>query len=161
MIEQTAVVVELDEEFAWVEAERESTCGKCAAKAGCGTSVLSRLVGNKVARMRAINKPGAQIGDTVIVGLKEAAMLKGSVAIYLLPLLFMFLFAITGKLVAVQVQAATEVFSIIFGTAGLVVGGLWLLRFTRRIQHDDQYQPVILRKSMPANSFELSVPKTN
>lgn len=146
MIEQTAVVVKLDGEFAWVQAERESSCGNCAVKAGCGTAVLSRVIGNKVARMRAINTVQARVGDTVTIGLKEAAMLKGSVAVYLVPLLFMLLFAISGKVIAGQMQVSAEAMSILFGIAGLVTGGLWLRRFTHRIRDDDRYQPVILRK---------------
>ncbi|HID48377.1 MAG TPA: Fis family transcriptional regulator, partial [Chromatiales bacterium] len=132
MIEQTAVVVKLEGDFAWVQAERESSCGNCAVKAGCGTAVLSRVFGNKVARMRAINTVQAQVGDTVTIGLKESAMLKGSVAVYLVPLLFMLLFAISGKVIAGQVQVSAEAMSILFGITGLVTGGLWLRRFTHR-----------------------------
>jgi positive regulator of sigma E activity len=35
---------------------------------------------------------------------------------------------------------------ILFALAGLVVAGFWLRRFTRRIQQDNVYQPVILRR---------------
>ncbi|MCG6935049.1 MAG: SoxR reducing system RseC family protein [Proteobacteria bacterium] len=157
MIEQTAVVVELDGNFAWVQAERESSCGNCAVKSGCGTSVLSRVIGNKFTRMRVINNLHAQVGETVIVGLKEAAMLKGSVAIYLMPLLFMILFSITGKLIAGQMQLSAEMLSIVFGVVGLVVGGFWLRRFSRRIQNDDHYQPVILKKGREPVKHELPV----
>lgn len=146
MIEETATVVKCEGEYAWVEAQRQTTCGKCAANKGCGTSVLAKVVGKKAARMRAINKLEAQVGDTVIVGLNEAALLKGSLAVYLLPLLFMLLFAIVGNVVAEQMLWQVEPVVILFAVAGLGVAAIWLRQFTRRIQHDDVYQPVILRR---------------
>lgn len=158
MIEQIAVVVKVDGDFAWVQAERQSTCGNCAARSGCGTSVLSKVIGTKIARMRAINKPQAQVGDTVVVGLSEAAMLKGSVVVYLLPLLLMFLFAITGNVIATQIHVTSEVMSIGFAVAGLAIGGGLLQRFNRRIQSNEQYQPVVLKKVMPVGRVELPVP---
>jgi len=146
MIEETATVVKCEGEFAWVEAQRQTTCGNCAANKGCGTSVLAKVVGKKAARMRAINPIDAQVGDTVIVGMNEAALLKGSLAVYLFPLLFMMLFAITGNVVARQMHWQAEPVVILFAVAGLLVAGIWLRRFTRRIQYDNVYQPVILRQ---------------
>jgi len=146
MIEETATVVKCEGEFAWVEAQRQTTCGNCAANKGCGTSVLAKVVGKKAARMRAINPIEAQVGDTVIVGMYEAALLKGSLAVYLFPLLFMMLFAITGNVVARQMHWQAEPVVILFAVAGLLVAGIWLRRFTRRIQYDNVYQPVILRQ---------------
>ena len=146
MIEETATVVKTEGKIAWVEAQRQTTCGSCAARKGCGTSVLAKVVGKKAAHMRAINPIEAQVGDTVIVGLNEAALLKGSLAVYLLPLLFMLLFAVTGQVVARQMLWQSEPVVILFAVAGLLVAGIWLRRFTRRIQHDTIYQPVILRR---------------
>ena len=146
MIEETATVVKCEGEFAWVEAQRQSTCGNCAANKGCGTSVLAKVVGKKVARMKAINKVNAHVGESVIVGMNEAALVKGSLAVYLLPLIFMMLFAITGNVVAVQMEWKSEWVVILFAVIGLVTAGLWLRGFTRRIQHDSDFQPVILRR---------------
>ena len=64
MIEETAIVVKCEGKFAWVEAQRQTTCGNCAASKGCGTSVLAKVVGKKAARMRALNPIEAQLGDT-------------------------------------------------------------------------------------------------
>ncbi len=146
MIEETATVVKCEGEFAWVEAQRQSTCGNCAANKGCGTSVLAKVVGKKVARMKAINKVNAHVGESVIVGMNEAALVKGSLAVYLLPLIFMMLFAITGNVVAVQMEWKSEWVVILFAVIGLVTAGLWLRGFTHRIQHDSDFQPVILRR---------------
>ncbi len=146
MIEETATVVKCEGEFAWVEAQRQTTCGSCAANKGCGTSVLAKIVGKKVARMKAINRAQAREGDTVIVGMNEAALVKGSLAVYLLPLVFMLLFAVTGKVVATQMEWSTEPVVILFAVIGLLTAAVWLRGFTRRIQYDNEYQPVVLRR---------------
>lgn len=146
MIEETATVVKCEGEFAWVEAHRQTTCGNCAANKGCGTSVLAKVIGKKVARMKAINKANAQVGDKVIVGMNEAALVKGSLAVYLLPLVFMMLFAVTGNVVAVQMAWQTEPVVILFAVIGLLTAGVWLRGFTRRIQFNNEYQPVVLRR---------------
>ena len=146
MIEETATVVKCEGDFAWVEAQRQTTCGSCAANKGCGTSVLAKVIGKKVSRMKAINKAQAHVGETVIVGMNETALLKGSLAVYMIPLVFMLLFAVTGQVVAGQMTWQTEPVVIVFALLGLVTAGLWLRGFTRRIQHDNEYQPIVLRR---------------
>ena len=146
MIEETATVVKCEGEFAWVEAQRQTTCGNCAANKGCGTSVLAKVIGKKVSRMKAINQAQARVGDTVIVGMKEAALVKGSLAVYMIPLVFMLLFAVTGNVVAAQMAWQTELVVILFAILGLLTAGLWLRGFTHRIEHDNEYQPVVLRR---------------
>lgn len=150
MIEETAVVIECQGEHAWVEAQRKSACGQCQVNKGCGTSVLAKVVGKKVSRMRVLNPLQAREGETVLIGLHESAMLGGSVAVYLVPLLSLLLFAITGKVVAEQLLiASVEAVSILFAIVGMLVAIIWLKRFTRRVATDSRYQPVILQR-LPA-----------
>lgn len=147
MIEETAFVVESGGNYAWVETQRKSTCGSCSAKKGCGTGALSKVLGRKTARMRALNRIDAQPGEEVVVGLSEGALVQGSLVVYLLPLLGLFLFALLGQSLAAQLgQPSTEPLSIFFGLGGLVLGGLWVRRFSVKISHDPRYQPVILRR---------------
>ncbi len=147
MIEETAVIIQNQGEYALVEAQRQSACGQCKVNKGCGTSVLARVVGQKTTRMRVLNPLQAREGETVVIGLHESAMLTGSLAVYLLPLLCLLLFAITGKIVAEQLMIpAVEITSIIFAILGMFVAILWLRLFTRRIANDSRYQPVILER---------------
>jgi len=147
MIEETATVVERSDGFAWVETQRRSTCSACSANKGCGTGVLSRVLGQRTARMKALNPIDAQIGDQVVVGMQEAALIRGSLAVYLAPLSSMLLLAMVGQSLAGQLGLDNpEPMTIVFGATGLVLGGAWLRRFTRRIRNDERYQPVILRR---------------
>lgn len=148
MIEETATVVERADGFAWVEAQRQSTCSACNAKKGCGTGALSKVLGQRTARMKALNPIDAQVGDTVVVGMREAALIQGSLAVYLMPLLAMIVCAMAGQGLAGQLGLSRpEPLIILCGIAGLGLGGLWLRRFTRRIRDDARYQPVILRRA--------------
>ncbi|UCE90683.1 MAG: SoxR reducing system RseC family protein, partial [Pseudomonadota bacterium] len=44
MIEELGVVGACEGEYAWVQMERRSTCGRCAARQGCGTAVLAKVL---------------------------------------------------------------------------------------------------------------------
>lgn len=147
MIEETALVVECRGDHAWVEAQRKTACGQCQVNKGCGTAVLAQVVGRKSARMRVLNPIQAHVGDMVVIGLHETAMLTGSLAVYLLPLLSLLLFAITGKVVAEQLMIEyIEVVTILFAVIGLSVAAIWLRLFTRRIENNSRYQPVIMKR---------------
>ena len=146
MIEEIAKVVRCEDDVAWLETQRQTSCGACSANKACGTSVLSKWIGNKTVQIKAINPVAAVEGDMVLVGMKESALLKGSLAVYMIPLVFMLLFAVTGKVLAGQMAWQTELVVILFAILGLVTAGLWLRSFTRRIQHDNDYQPVVLRR---------------
>jgi sigma-E factor negative regulatory protein RseC len=147
MIEETATVVECQGEYAWVEAQRKTACGQCQVRKGCGTSVLAQVVGKKSTRMRVLNPVHARQGEQVVIGLHEAAMLTGSLAVYLLPLLSLLLFAITGKVLAEQLGiASVEMMTILFALAGLLVAVIWIRMFSRRIANNSRYQPVIMKR---------------
>ncbi len=147
MIEESALVVECQDEYAWVETQRKSTCSSCSASKGCGTGALSKVLGNKTARMRVLNRIGARVGEEVIVGVSEGALVQGSLAVYIVPLLGLFLFALLGQALASQLEfESTESLSIVFGLIGLALGAFWVRRFSVKISQDPRYQPVIVRR---------------
>jgi len=147
MIEETALVVKCEGEFAWVEAQRKTACGHCAANKACGTGILAKIWGQKTAQMKAINKVHAHKGETVLIGLQENALVQGSLIIYLLPIVSMILFAIFGEQMAEQWQlASAEASSIVFGLIGFLIAGIFVKLFSRHIQSDTRYQPVILKR---------------
>ena len=96
MIEEKAIIVAVDNDFAWVETQRRSTCSACQVNKGCGTSLLSNVLGQKRTRLRLKNPDGYQAGDQVVLGLEEGALVKGSLLLYALPLVFMFVSAMLG-----------------------------------------------------------------
>jgi len=154
MITENATVVSIENNQTWIETQRKSTCGECSASKGCGTSVLSKVIGNKLSKMKAINNINAQVGDEVIVGLNEASLLKGAFVIYMLPLLFLFLFSLIGQFVAQSIGAAdNELLVIIFAVVGFLLGMKKVKNFSNSIEKNENYQPVILKKTNNPSIF--------
>lgn len=151
MIEETARVVAVENGQLLLEAQTKAACNACAAKQGCGTSVLSKWVGRKFTRFQAPNTVNAQVGDEVVVGLAEEAMLKGSVLVYLLPLLAMIGFA----LIADGLISAEMEFRDLMVLAAAVAGFAVTLIFARRILSSGSFRhklrPVVLRKNIAAS----------
>lgn len=146
MIEETAQVISTEGEFVWVETQRQSTCGGCAANQACGTATLAKVLGNRRTRVRAINRDGARVGDRVVVGIDESALIRGSLAVYAVPLLGLLVGAVLGGLLSERLLIDGESLTLGLGIAGLLGGLVWLRGFTRRIRSDSRYQPVVLRR---------------
>ena len=147
MIEETAIVVKCEGEFAWVEAQRKSACGHCSVNKACGTGTIAKIWGQKTSQMKAINRARASEGETVLIGLQEGALVKGSLIIYLLPIVSMILFAIFGEHIAAQWQlASVEATSILFAVIGFVFAGVLIKIYSRHVSSDARYQPIILKR---------------
>ncbi|MDQ7015465.1 MAG: SoxR reducing system RseC family protein [Gammaproteobacteria bacterium] len=148
MIEEQARICELAGDDVWVEVERRSACGSCEVRGGCGTSVLATVLGRRMSRIKVQNSVSASLGDSVVVGIPDAALIQGSLAVYAAPLLSMLLFALLGEQLIDDSQWV-EIGSIIGGLLGLSLGFFWLRYYTRRIAKTPHHQPVILRKVWP------------
>lgn len=148
MITEKAIVVAIENNETWIETQRQSACGQCSANKGCGTSVLSKVLGNKLSKMKAINHIDARVGDEVTVGLNESSLLKGAFMTYLLPLLFLFVFALLGQFFSrIFSLENIELVTIIFSALGFYLGLQKLKSFSKSISGDERFQPVIINIS--------------
>ncbi|VAW98801.1 Sigma factor RpoE regulatory protein RseC [hydrothermal vent metagenome] len=149
MIEEHAQVIALENNDVWVETQRRSACGQCAANKGCGTATLAKVLGNKRSQVRTLNPQATSVavGDEVIIGINEQALVRGSLAVYTVPLLMLFVFGFLGQLLSTQLLMTNQdILPIVLGLSGLLLGFVWVRRFTRRIADDARYQPVLLRR---------------
>ena len=152
MIEETGRVVDIEDGYAWIETEPAGTCGSCAVRKGCGTSALASLFGRRAAPLRVVNHVNAAVGDSVVIGIEEAGLVRGSLAVYTAPLAGLFAGGLLGRYAAgAMLPGAAEIASILGALAGLVAGLAWLRRFSRHTEQDARYQPVILRLRITAN----------
>lgn len=160
MIEEDAIVIALDGENAIIEVARQSSCGQCAAAKGCGTSVFANWYGKRMNQMRVINPIHAELGEQVIVGMKEDALLKASLIVYMMPLLMMVVFAIVGRWLANEILqvAVSDALLMLLAVFGLVLALMLVRRFQRRVQANPDYQPVILRRRPLATSIVRTIP---
>ncbi|MGE0371462.1 MAG: SoxR reducing system RseC family protein [Gammaproteobacteria bacterium] len=141
MMTETAQVISTEGKFAWVETQRKTTCGSCAAQKGCGTGVLAKVFGNRASRVRAINTIGAERGEMVIIGLEDGALVRTSFAVYAMPLVFLLLGGAAGGMLADALSWETrEGAAAVLGMLGLLLGFAWLRRYTRSIAEDPRHQ---------------------
>jgi len=144
MIETEAVVVKIEHAVAYVQAERKSSCSGCS-ESSCGTSVLANFFGQKTPLYRASNEVGAKVGDRVVVGMNESALFKGTLLLYLFPLLLLFVGAVTGSALAVTADVK-DGYSVAGAFIGLVAGFLGLKLLSSKTGLGRQFQPVILSR---------------
>ncbi len=149
MIEEQVRVIAVKDGQLLLEAQTRSACGGCAAKKGCGTAVLSNVVGKKFSRFQVKNSIGAQVGDVIVVGLEEKALLSGSLVMYLLPVIGMIIMALladtllggeSGILINRDLDIALASLSGFAAGAGFA---RWYFRYSAR---SSDFSPVILRK---------------
>ena len=146
MIEEDAFVVCVEADgYAWIKPHRQGACNACVSGTGCGALSLVRWMRPRVERVRALDPINSEAGDTVVVGIHEQAILKGSFAVYMVPLLYMLGMGMLGGHFFGGTNQA-EVISVLAGMCGLGAGLLWLSRFSRKSSQDSRYQPVILRR---------------
>ena len=145
MIEEQAVVVDVDRDTALLEIVRSKPCGLCGQTRGCGVSIWGRLLGHRSSVVRAENQINAQAGDNVVVGVDEKALLASSMAAYGVPLISLLVGAALGGSFATA-QAYADLYALVGAGAGLALGLLWLRGHSAR-RNSGGYRPIVLRLS--------------
>lgn len=146
MIEEHAVVIGVSEDFATLEVVRKKPCGLCGKSRGCGVSLWGKLFNHQSAFM-ARNDIGAKVGDNVVVGVDEQALLKGSMKIYAVPIFSLLAGAILAMLF-LPPEASSEtkdIYTVIGAAAGLAISLVWLKAHAAGRTWNESHQPVILR----------------
>jgi sigma-E factor negative regulatory protein RseC len=156
MLEEWGVVVTVDGDFAWVETRRASACGSCSSGAACGTSVLAKVLGQKPNQVRVRNTRAAQVGDRVLLGVQEQALVRGSLWLYLMPLGLMFAAALGYEALAGQWWPAGDGYTALAGLAGLALGFFWINASALRMALDPRYQPIMLEVRRGADSHSIT-----
>jgi len=116
MIEETAIVIDVNDQQVLLETQRKSACQTCAVKSGCGTSTLAKVVGKRSSQFTVDKSLDVKVGDKVIVAINENALVQGSLLIYLFPLIFMMLVGLF-----VEYLFVSEVITILSVIAGFLM----------------------------------------
>jgi len=154
MIEEHAVVIEVERELALLEVVRRTPCGLCGQTRGCGISLWGRLFGHRNNIFRAVNQIGAKLGDSVVVGVDERALLTSSLVAYGAPLLGVLAGALLGSLFAGE-AASSDLHAVVGAAIGLMLGLLWLKVHAAGHVLDPRYRPVILRADEAAEGSQV------
>lgn len=145
MIEEQGRVIAREPGAVWVETLRQSSCGSCSARHGCGQALLQRAgVGSRHGHIRVLSEEPLTIGEQVLIGVPEQALLRSSLLVYLLPLGGLFALALTGQAIGLS-----EPLLVLLALGGLL-GGLLLVRLlAHRAAGSPELQPRLLRR-LPA-----------
>jgi sigma-E factor negative regulatory protein RseC len=116
-------------------------------------SAWGKLLGHQRNYFRSENTISAHVGDQVIVGLDERALLSSAMIAYGVPLFALMLGAIIGNALASSPLRA-DLYALSGAVIGLLCGLLWLKAHSAGRGINARYRPVILR---PANISESLV----
>jgi len=138
-MEEQGVVVAVADGWATVRVQRQSTCGACSARSGCGNGVLSEVLGRRALELRVPHQEPLQPGDRVTLGIRDRSLVSGALVMYLLPLAGLIGVA---ALLSSLLPGVTEGWLILGGLAGF---GLGLLAVRRWLHgQGSRFAPVLL-----------------
>lgn len=141
MIEEQGRVVAVEPGAVWVETLRKSTCSSCSVKAGCGQGLLDQLGANgRRGCVRALSTLQLAVGDSVVIGVREDLLVRGSLLVYLLPLLGLFAAAMLTE--QMGFSEPWVILSALFGFLLACCAVRWRSHLTAG---DPALQPVVLR----------------
>lgn len=142
MIKELGRVVAVDQSCLWVETIQRSTCESCAAEKGCGQSMVAKW-GGKTSFIRVLldGRDSSQfhVHDTVEIGIPEDVVARGSMLVYLTPLVAMMI----GVFMA-ESLGLPEGGIILSALAGLLAGGGVVRWHSYRHRDDLRVQPVLI-----------------
>ncbi len=144
MIEERAVVVDVDQGQAILEIVRARPCGLCGQTRGCGISIWGRLLGHRANVFRADNQINARTGDQVVVGIDERALMASSLAAYGVPLFSLLIGAALGGSFA-SAPSYADAYAFAGAGLGLLLGLLWLRGHAGR-GAVGRFRPKVLRQ---------------
>ena len=145
MIEEPGRVVAVAPGAVWVETRRTSTCSGCSVRNGCGQGLTDRLgIHERRGMILALSDLQLNVGDRVVVGIRERELLRNAVLVYLFPLIALF----TSAVVASELSAS-EPYVMVSGGAGFLFSWLIVRKRSQQTATDPERQPVVLHATLP------------
>lgn len=138
---ETAIVIDYQSGIATVKCQSQNSCGSCTAKSTCGTSVLSKLTGERgehILQLKTITP--LKSGQLVEIGLSERSLLLSALLLYIVPLLTILITALISEhLFEHELNHAVFIFVM------TAVSFLIVRFYTQKLNKKPAYQPVLLR----------------
>ncbi|HIJ37413.1 MAG TPA: SoxR reducing system RseC family protein [Rhodospirillaceae bacterium] len=141
LVEGLARVVGAEGGRIWLEPEQTSTCGGCHSAAACGVKSGQNTRRLEARRFVLDNEAGLKIGERVVVGISEYALIRASSIAYAVPLLSMI-----GGAVAAQLTFGNDGAAMIAAVAGLGFGVLVARGRAGRLLARGELTPRFLRR---------------
>lgn len=152
MLKETGRVVAVEKDGLWVETLKQSACGACAARHGCGQKLLmTPSKSSNITFIKALFEDQSSqqdwaVGDNAILGVSENALVWAALIAYGIPLLFLVIGAYGGtKLGSASSQ---ELMSVVGAICGLLIGGLSVRIHQCFSQKKSFYQAYVVGKTL-------------
>lgn len=148
MTEGIAHVVELDGNKVWLVPEQTGSCGGCSASSVCGAKGIGTVASRLEARRFQIeNTDNLAVGERIVIGIRENALLKASITAYAIPLATLLL---AGGLA--QWKFGSDLITMAAMLAGLGLG-LWFARIgAGRLLTRGDLAPHYIRRARPGET---------
>lgn len=117
MIETRARVVSIAPGKVWIEASSQQGCASCQSQARCGVSGLGKFLGRNKPPVALACDLAVQPGDSLVLNLAEADLLRAGLLAYLLPALL----SVAGAL-AVTLAGLGDAAAAVAMAAGFAAG---------------------------------------
>jgi sigma-E factor negative regulatory protein RseC len=143
MIFEQGKIVSIENDYVFVEVIQQSSCQACSASKACGTKVLKSLFQTNRHYLKLdYSHLGAEplLGQQVEIEINEAALLKSSLLVYVIPLLSLVSFAIVF-----DNMFHSELLSMLGGFVGFMAGLLVARFYALFHARSDQFQPRLSR----------------
>jgi sigma-E factor negative regulatory protein RseC len=137
VIEASAHVVSVHGDRARVVIERQTACGGCAGKTGCGTRFLAEWLPQRQLSFDLDNRIGARVGERVVVGIDEARFQRYAVMLYALPVFGLLAGAVFGQTLFPFLGLSAELGSVLAGLLGVAAALSWVWRRSRGVKTDN------------------------
>ena len=141
MMQEQAIVVEVNGQQVSVETDRQSSCGHCSAKNGCGSALLGKFFDRNKQHLIVETDLKLSVGDTILLCLDESALLRGSFIVYAIPLLMMLFLPIV-----INQFVISEIISILSAVVGFSIGIIYVKYFSVVARNGDNFSPVVLKR---------------
>ncbi|MFV1921787.1 MAG: SoxR reducing system RseC family protein [Methylotenera sp.] len=145
MIEQHAIILStqndsLGDEIATIEVVRKTACGLCGKTRGCGNAIWGKIFAHNNTSFKARNIINARVGQHVIVGIDENALMKSALLLYIVPLVTMLI----GTILMSQLYES-DIAQMLGAFLGLIIGFFWVKGHTAGQLYYQKHQPKVLR----------------
>lgn len=145
MIEESATVVAIAQNNITVTSELKSACSGCKQVDNCGSGQVAKAFPQKQLTLTVKSTLPVKLGDNVILGLNESALLSSAWQVYLWPLIGLILASWLGQWLLNQGGLGHELFAIIFAIVGGYIGFFLAKKGQQKQEQCQKLAPKIVR----------------
>jgi len=151
MVEGIARVVAVEGAVIWLEPEQTSTCKACSSASVCGTKGIGTAASSLERRRFPMdNQEKLMVGERVVVGVRENALVKASLTAYMLPLVTLLLAGVVAQSVA-----GSDVVTMAAMVVGLLLGLVMARLAAKHLSSRGELAPKFLRRASAGESCKI------